>query len=51
MDARRLQVQERMTRQVADSISNLLEPQGVAVVVVALHLCMTMRGIKKQEHA
>lgn len=49
MYARRLQVQERMTRQVADFISNLLEPQGVAVVVEALHLCMTMRGIKKQD--
>ena len=49
MYARRLQVQERMTRQIADFISNLLEPKGVAVVVEALHLCMTMRGIKKQD--
>jgi GTP cyclohydrolase I len=49
MYARRLQVQERMTRQIADFISNLLGPRGVAVVVEALHLCMTMRGIKKQD--
>ena len=49
MYARRLQVQERMTRQIADFISDLLQPHGVAVVVEALHLCMTMRGIKKQD--
>ena len=49
MYARRLQVQERMTRQIADFISDLLEPQGVAVVVEALHLCMSMRGIKKKD--
>jgi GTP cyclohydrolase I len=49
MYAHRLQVQERMTRQIADFISDLLEPQGVAVVVEALHLCMSMRGIKKQD--
>jgi len=49
MYARRLQVQERMTRQIADFISELLEPQGVAVVVEALHLCMSMRGIKKKD--
>lgn len=49
MFARRLQVQERMTRQIADFISDLLRPQGVAVVMEALHLCMTMRGIKKQD--
>jgi GTP cyclohydrolase I len=49
MYARRLQVQERMTRQIADFISDLLEPQGVAVVVEALHLCMMMRGIKKKD--
>jgi GTP cyclohydrolase I len=49
MYARRLQVQERMTRQIADFISELLAPQGVAVVVEALHLCMSMRGIKKQD--
>jgi GTP cyclohydrolase I len=45
--ARRLQVQERMTRQIADLIRDLLHPQGVAVVVEALHLCMMMRGVKK----
>ncbi|MBM3151340.1 MAG: GTP cyclohydrolase I FolE [Chloroflexi bacterium] len=47
MYARRLQVQERMTRQVADFIRDLLNPQGVAVVVEALHLCMMMRGVRK----
>ncbi|MBN2386764.1 MAG: GTP cyclohydrolase I FolE [Anaerolineales bacterium] len=47
MYARRLQVQERLTRQIADFISHLLKPQGVAVVVEALHLCMSMRGVQK----
>ncbi len=47
--ARRLQVQERMTRQIADFIQSLLEPQGVAVVVEALHLCSMMRGVKKHD--
>ena len=45
--ARRLQVQERMTRQIADLIRDLLHPQGVAVVVEALHLCTMMRGVQK----
>lgn len=45
--ARRLQVQERMTRQIADFINEALEPKGVAVVVEALHLCTMMRGVKK----
>ena len=45
--ARRLQVQERMTRQIADLIRDLLQPQGVAVVVEAAHLCMMMRGVQK----
>jgi GTP cyclohydrolase I len=45
--ARRLQVQERLTRQIADLIHDLLHPQGVAVVVEALHLCMMMRGVQK----
>ena len=45
--ARRLQVQERMTRQIADFIRDLLQPQGVAVVVEAMHLCMSMRGVQK----
>lgn len=49
MYARRLQVQERMTRQVADFINNLLQPQGVAVVVEALHLCSMMRGVRKHD--
>ncbi len=49
MFARRLQVQERMTRQVADFIDGLLQPQGVAVVIEALHLCSMMRGVKKHD--
>jgi GTP cyclohydrolase IA len=49
MYARRLQVQERMTRQIADFLRDLLKPQGVAVVVEALHLCMMMRGVKKHD--
>ncbi len=47
MYARRLQVQERMTRQIADFLRDLLKPQGVAVVIEALHLCMSMRGVQK----
>jgi len=47
MFAKRLQVQERMTRQIADFIEELLHPLGVAVVVEGLHLCATMRGVKK----
>ncbi len=46
--ARRLQVQERMTRQIADAIRDAVAPQGVGVVVEARHLCMMMRGIEKQ---
>jgi GTP cyclohydrolase I len=49
MFARRLQVQERMTRQIADFLRDLLAPQGVAVVVEAMHLCAMMRGVKKHE--
>lgn len=49
MYARRLQVQERMTRQIADFLRDLLEPQGVAVVVEAVHLCSMMRGVKKHD--
>jgi len=45
--ARRLQVQERMTRQIADFINDALLPKGVGVVVEALHLCTMMRGVKK----
>ncbi|HSL28452.1 MAG TPA: GTP cyclohydrolase I FolE [Anaerolineales bacterium] len=47
MYARRLQVQERMTRQIADLLQEVLEPQGVAVVVEGMHLCSMMRGVKK----
>jgi GTP cyclohydrolase IA len=46
--AHRLQVQERMTRQIADFINEVLAPKGVAVVVEALHMCSMMRGVKKQ---
>ena len=49
MYARRLQVQERMTRQIADFLEETLHPQGVAVVVEAMHLCSMMRGIKKHD--
>ena len=45
--ARRLQVQEKLTNQIADFIMNLLKPRGVAVVLEASHSCMTIRGIKK----
>jgi GTP cyclohydrolase I len=45
--ARRLQVQERMTRQIADFLNEVLHPKGVAVVVEGLHLCTMMRGVKK----
>jgi GTP cyclohydrolase I len=46
--ARRLQVQERMTEQIAQAISEALKPQGVGVIVEAYHLCMMMRGVEKQ---
>jgi GTP cyclohydrolase I len=49
MFARRLQVQERMTQQIAEFIDGLLHPQGVAVVLEALHLCSMMRGVKKHD--
>jgi GTP cyclohydrolase I len=45
--ARRPQLQERLTTQIADAIMEVLEPQGVGVVIEAQHLCVTMRGIKK----
>lgn len=48
MFARRLQIQERLTTQIAESLMEKLQPQGVGVVVEARHLCMMMRGIEKQ---
>jgi len=47
MYARRLQVQERLTAQIADALQGLLQPQGVAVVIEATHMCMVMRGVEK----
>jgi GTP cyclohydrolase IA len=47
MYSRRLQVQERLTAQIADALDGLLKPQGVAVVVEATHMCMVMRGVQK----
>jgi GTP cyclohydrolase I len=49
MFARRLQVQERMTRQIADFLDTALHPKGVAVIVEALHLCTMIRGVKKHD--
>lgn len=47
--ARRLQIQEAMTVQIADFLDDILKPQGVAVVAEAYHLCMAMRGVEKSE--
>ena len=46
--ARRLQVQERMTSQIADALADVLQPLGVGVIIEAYHLCMMMRGVEKQ---
>jgi GTP cyclohydrolase IA len=47
MYARRLQIQEKMTAQIADTLQEILEPRGVAVVIEAQHQCMTTRGVHK----
>jgi GTP cyclohydrolase IA len=49
MYSRRLQVQERLTSQIAEAVQSLLEPKGVAVVLEGVHLCMAMRGVQKQQ--
>lgn len=48
MYSRRLQVQERLTTQIANTLDEVLQPRGVAVVMEAIHLCMLMRGVEKQ---
>ena len=48
MYSRRLQVQERLTTQIATTLNDALQPRGVAVVIEAVHLCMLMRGVEKQ---
>jgi GTP cyclohydrolase I len=51
MYARRLQIQERLTSQIARTIEDTLNPQGVGVIIEARHLCMVMRGVEKQNSA
>jgi GTP cyclohydrolase I len=51
MYARRLQIQERLTSQIAKTIEDKLDPQGVGVIIEARHLCMVMRGVEKQHSA
>jgi len=48
MFARRLQLQERLTQQIAEAVSNVISPRGVGVLVEAGHFCMMMRGVEKQ---
>jgi GTP cyclohydrolase I len=48
MFARRLQVQERMTQQIAETLGEVLKPRGVGVIIEARHFCMMMRGVEKQ---
>jgi GTP cyclohydrolase I len=48
MYSRRLQVQERLTKQIASTLNDVLQPRGVAVVIEGIHLCMLMRGVEKQ---
>ena len=48
MFARRLQVQERMTQEIADALNEIIKPKGVAVLVEGAHMCAMMRGVKKE---